>query len=150
MIKYPALELLSPEVMEVRAMRMDVDEPHLNWLVGYAPERDEDDLGRVVFGTVHAGAEGGVGEVTVACLMAVSAEDDPGEEFKDLLVQSRALETLWDTARMAFRAAISATEFEVSLPAKAPEPEVSQLVRSTQDDAESEVESDVVGEPLNE
>lgn len=130
-----ALDLLSPEVMEVRGRRVDIEGSHLNWLVGYAPERDDDNVGRVVFGTLHAGNDGGVGEVTVACLMGISEEDDPGAEaFGDLLVGSRALETLWDVARMAFRSAISVTEFEVPLPVKAPEPEVSQLVRSEEED----------------
>ncbi|WP_194421837.1 hypothetical protein [Microbacterium abyssi] len=136
MVTDSSLELIGPEVMGVRALRTEVEEVHLDWLVGYAPERDEDDMGRVVFGTVHAGGEGGVGEVTVACLMVIPAKDDPGAEaFGELLLRSTALETLWDVARMAFRSAISSTEIEVSLPAKAPEAEVSQLVRSGQEKA---------------
>lgn len=133
-----SLDILGPEVMEVRAMRAVVDEPHVNWLVSFAPERDDEDLGRVVYATIHAAGEGGVGEVTVACLMGISAKNDPGVEgFGDLLAQSRALETLWDVARMAFRSAVSATEIEVSLPAKAPDAEMGQLVRSDQDATDS-------------
>lgn len=136
-----SLDILGPEVMEVRAMRATIEEQHLNWFVSFAPERDEDNIGRVVYGTIHAAGESGVGEVTVACMMGISAEDDPGVEgFGDLLAQSRALETLWDVARMALRSAMSPTEIEVSLPAKAPDPEMGQLVRSDQDSTDDAVE----------
>ncbi|KJL26203.1 hypothetical protein RL72_01138 [Microbacterium azadirachtae] len=134
----PALTLLSPEVIDVSSVRRPVEKPHLNWLVGYAPERDEDDLGRIVFGTIHAGASNGFAEVTVACLMGYPAEAEPGtEKFKKLLKKSDALEALYDVARIAFRSTAAITDIGVELPRKAPDPEMNELVRAS-DDSQAE------------
>lgn len=125
------LQLVAPEVMGVRASQQPVAEPHLNWYVDYAPERDDDLDGRVVFGQVHGAAANGYADVTVASVMRYAAEDEPGtEEFASALENSDALETLWDIARVAFRTIAALTGLDVELPAKAPQAEISQLVPS--------------------
>lgn len=129
------LQLVAPEVMGVRASRQPVEEPHTNWYVDYAPERDDDTGARVVFGNLHAAGTDGIADVTVACMMRYPADDEPGtEEFAAVLAQSDALETLWDIARVAFRTIAAVVGIDVEVPSKAPEAEISQLVPS--DEAE--------------
>lgn len=137
------LSLLSPEVMEVTAMRQIIEKPHINWIVGYAPERDEDDTGRVVFGTIHAADSDGFAEITVACVMGYPADVEPGtEKFKKLLKKSDALEALYDVARIAFRSATAVTDIDVQLPRKAPDPRMSELVRASEDSHEEEANAE--------
>ncbi|PKQ36543.1 MAG: hypothetical protein CVT61_00260 [Actinobacteria bacterium HGW-Actinobacteria-11] len=133
------LVLIAPEVMDASVMRQPVDEPHLHWLVGYAPEAGPEDNTRVVFGTVHAASEFGFGEVTVACMMKCPEQSAlTADQFKAVLSESDALETLYDIARVAFRAVTAVTEVDVELPHKAPVPDMSELVRSPADEGEAD------------
>lgn len=129
------LVLVAPEVMGVRASQQPIDDPHLNWYVDYAPERDEDTGARVVFANLHAAGANGIADVTIACMMRYPLEREPGtDEFASVLASSDALETLWDIARVAFRSIAAVAGVNVEVPDKAPDAEISQLVPSDSSD----------------
>lgn len=146
----PTLVLIAPEILAVRASQQQIDDPHIEWYVGYAPERDDANGARVVFGTIHAASAQGVADVTVAGMMRYPASEEPGTEaFADILAESDALETLWDIARGTFRAIATIANLDVEVPAKAPVAEISQLMRSEEADESGDAEAHAE-EPANE
>ena len=136
------MRLVDLDVLRSRAEKGAHNEPHIYWYVDFAPEPEESLAGRVVFGTLHAfGAKGG-GEVMVGSIVLVPDDGDVSTEaFREALVESDALETLYDYARTALRTSLALVDVKVKLPRVAPEPVVGLLVRPDgNEDSDTEFE----------
>ena len=136
------LIISNPEITSVEAAKIPHTEAHVDWNVGYAPTDFPRENARVVIGTVHAGGDGGFVEVSVAAMMNYAPEREPGEDFRSVLEESTALETLWDIARAAFYGTAGVAGVTISIPEEAPDAEFHLLRRVSEaegsDDSPSE------------
>ncbi|WP_022889493.1 hypothetical protein [Agromyces italicus] len=122
--------ITDPEVSFVAAHRAEAETPHLHWNVGYAPDLVEGLDARVVLATIHAAGASGGGDIEVSALFWRST-DAPWnlDTLAADLQASDAIETLYDFARVSLRSVLALTDAEIALPVKAPEAQVSALVR---------------------
>jgi hypothetical protein len=138
------LNAVSPDIVALRAATDTGSKPHLEWYVGWAPEEDDGVHGRVVLGTLHAFGDNGGGEVTVAATVIYPKSVDPSnEEFADALIDSEALETIYDIAHIALRSILATINAQVEIKRKSPKPTMSMLERiEPAPDSQAEPEAD--------
>lgn len=134
--------LAGPRIFSVEADAYSVDE-HLTWQVGVAPS-DEDYIetpSRFVIGTLHAHNSSGGGSVVV---LGVISQLAGVVEGLDDLRGGPELELLYDFARPTLMSLLAVVGADVELPLKAPEAELSFLVKaddSADEDGSENIES---------
>lgn len=122
--------LTDPDVVSLNASREESQDPHVNWFVGYAPEREAEFDARVIMGSLHVVGETGRGDIRVAGLLFDNADaqyDD--ESLPEVLANSDAVETLYDFARVSLRSVLAIVDADARIPDASPDPEIDQLVR---------------------
>jgi hypothetical protein len=123
------LHLVDLEVTSLSA-RQSSGSRHTRWFVGYATEPEQEVHGRVVFATLHVYGERGGGEVSVAVIMVYPDDVEPTtEEFVGALVESDALESLYDYARTVLRGLLGFVDVSVTVRRKAPKPKLDTLTK---------------------
>lgn len=134
----------------------DADTSVILWTAAYyEPDAEIGERNpRVVIGTLHAHADDGWGTVTVGGIFSEFLET-PSEEddLVKVIVESIALETLYDFARVTFKTVAGAADVHFDLPTKSPTAEVrkgggDELVISDRpaDDEHKELDADARGE----
>lgn len=130
-----AFFLTDLSVTELHAAANPNGEPHLNWYVGYAPEKEDELDARVVIGSLHFVGADGRGDVSVASLFFDNKGHGYDEDsIADVLAASEATETLYDFARVTLASALATVGATIDLPYKSPDPEISTLRKAERDE----------------
>lgn len=112
----------SPEVIQLRAVQVQEDvEPHLDWQLSYSEQRFFFDkkICIPVIGSLHAGGPAGWGDISVAALLIVLADEEP-LALEDAIAPSNAVESLYDVARGHLTPLLATVGSLEPLPRKAP------------------------------
>ena len=126
------------EVISVSSSRDGAHEPHVNWFVDYAPQKEDELDARVIMATLHVAGSVGRGDIQVGALLwEGSGATQNDESFAAAFAESDALEMLYDFARVSLRSVLAIVESDAEAPGQSPRPEIGQLSRV--DDAESVV-----------
>lgn len=136
------IRIVTPTVIGVHASAESGLSGQLDWKVGYAPERDTD--GRYLLARLYAANGSGRVRVELSAMLVggdtnAIEEGDAEDRFTEKLLASHALDTLYSLARVTAHGLLGTITTPIELPASAPTPSVSQLVRTestiTPDDA---------------
>lgn len=125
-----AFILSDPRVLGMEVHAAQVSDTHLTWSCSYSSEDlDEDDNFRVVIATLHGANDEASFSVTMGSIFVDSGIAEVAEDYAAYLARSEALEALYDLCRLQARTALGMLDLEkmFEMPAKAPEPEISQM-----------------------
>lgn len=129
---HDAFRMVMPQIVRVDAAQSyDADAPKLQWDVKYGPPIPQGaNLGlRPVLADLRAVGSIHLVEVTVgAHIGPVAAGTEVSEEkFRELVVDSNALENVYDFARPIFRQLLGLVGIEMKVPTKAPATELHRV-----------------------
>lgn len=126
------LEIVAPRVMSVHASIVHKAAPHLDWIVEYAPDAEEDTRRRFIAGRLEASTDDATVMVEVGALaigdMFGTLTDALHEAYAARLAEALSLDVVLDLARITARGLLGTLGVNPALPAGYPDPDIRRMV----------------------